>query len=108
MANSRAVRQGSSAYNTFQSIVPGLGQPISFTGTSAQGTAFAAGTTVAKFFPTADCWVQFGASPTATAAAPSIFLPAGIVEYFGVTAGQKVAVIQNAGAGTLHVTEGIA
>ena len=62
-----------------------------------------------RLVATADCWVAFGASPAALGSAPSsIFLPAGVVEYFWVFPGEQVAVIQNAGAGLLNVAEMLA
>jgi hypothetical protein len=38
----------------------------------------------------------------------SIFLPAGVPEYFWVYPGEKVAVIQNAAAGSLNIAEMVA
>ena len=57
-----------------------------------------------RLVSTVDCWVTIGTSPTATATA-SGFLPAGTVEYAAVRSGAKVAVIQNAAAGILNITE---
>jgi hypothetical protein len=53
---------------------------------------------------TTDCWLAFGANPTAAAdAADAIFLPSGIVEYMDVVAGTKIAVIQNSAGGKLNI-----
>lgn len=54
---------------------------------------------------TTNCWVTFGTAPTASAAAGSIYLPAGVVEYFHVSPGQKLAAIQDSGSGTLSLAE---
>ena len=49
-------------------------------------------------------WLEFGADPTSVVAtAPAIYLPAGIVEYFDIPAGQKVAGILASGTGNLSV-----
>lgn len=62
-----------------------------------------------RLVATSDCWVAFGASPTAVvASAAAILLPAGVPEYFWVYPGERVAVIQNAGAGSLNIAEMVA
>jgi hypothetical protein len=62
-----------------------------------------------RLVSTSDCWVSFGASPTAAVAGvASILLPAGVPEYFWVYPGERVAVIQNAAAGSLNVAEMVA
>lgn len=65
---------------------------VSFT-TTTQSTAFKATTTMVRVVSDADCYIEFGTNPTA--AAGSIYLPSGIVEYFGVPSGQsfKVAAV---------------
>ena len=69
---------------------PGIEQtPVTFT-PAALSAAFAARTKVVRIVSDADCFLLFGDSPTATA--NSKFLPANLVEYFGVNAGQKVSV----------------
>lgn len=52
---------------------------------------------------TANAWLNIGDDPTATAGDGSIFLPAGVVEYFHVSPGQRVAAIQDSAGGTLCV-----
>ena len=79
-------------------------ETVSVTGTSAAVTnAFGAGTTIIRLVSTTDCYLKFGATPTAVAT--DMLLPANVVEYFGATPGVKVAAIQRAAAGTLFVTE---
>lgn len=64
---------------------------------SVSGTSFVAGTGGVR--------IRIG-DGTPTATATDTFLPVGVIEYFAVTPGQKVAVIGNdAGTGTLSVTE---
>jgi hypothetical protein len=72
---------------------------------STQSVAFNAQTTVVRIVATTNCNIRFGANPTATVA--NLYLPAGVVEYFRVTPGDKVAVIKFTGssAGSLFVTE---
>lgn len=57
-----------------------------------------------RLVSTTDCWLAFGASPTAVAGATdAIFLPSGIVEYMDVVAGTKIAAIQNSAGGSLNI-----
>ena len=89
---------------TIQAVAPGTTQTITTSGSSAAiSTAFATGTTVVRIVATEDVNIKFGSSPTATTSDP--FIPANQVEYFKVTAGEKVAAIQNSAAGTCYVTE---
>jgi hypothetical protein len=89
---------------TIQAVAPGTTQTITTSGSSAAiSTAFATGTTVVRIVATEDVNIKFGSSPTATTSDP--FIPANQVEYFKVTAGEKVAAIQNTAAGTCYVTE---
>lgn len=48
-------------------------------------------------------WLAFGADPTASAAAGSIYIGAGTPEYFDVPAGQKAGFITSTGTGNLSV-----
>lgn len=52
---------------------------------------------------TTNAWLNVGDAPVATAGDGSIFLPAGVVEYFHVSPGQQVAAIQDSTGGTLCV-----
>lgn len=70
---------------------------------STQSSALNARTTVVRLVATTNCHVKFGSNPTATTS--DIYLPAGVVEYFKVSASDKVAAIKNADAGNLYVTE---
>jgi len=89
---------------TIQALAPGTTQTVSTASSSAAtSNAFASGTTVVRIIATEDCNIVFAASPTATTS--STFLPANQVEYFKVTAGDKVAAIQNSASGTVYVTE---
>ena len=54
---------------------------------------------------TTNCWITIATTPVASAAAGSMYLPAGLVEYLRVSPGQKVAAIQDSAAGTLNVSE---
>lgn len=52
------------------------------------------------------CHINIGQNPTAAATDDNgFYLPAGVVEYFHVNPGQRLAVIQETGAGTLCVSE---
>ena len=89
---------------SFQSIIPGFSYTISFSAASATSPAVESDTDVVRVFSTEDCFLKFGSSPTATTS--DMFLPAGIVEYFGMNPGDKIAVIRSVNNGLLYVTEG--
>ena len=62
------------------------------------------GTSHVRLVSTVDCFVSIGPTPTASATTSS-FLPASSVEYFPVTQGDQVAVIQSTTGGSLNITE---
>ena len=66
--------------------------------------AFPNGITAVRLVSTTACHVFIGI-PTGTALATHTYLPANFPEVFGVVAGQKVSVIQDAAGGTLSITE---
>lgn len=68
-------------------------QKITISGTSAQSAAFGATTKFVRLHTDTICSVLFGADPTATA--NHMRMAADQTEYFGVVAGQKLAVISN-------------
>lgn len=76
---------------------------VTISGTSAASPAFTSQTTIIRLVSTTDCHIRFDGTPTATTS--QMYLPASVVEYFRVTPGQKVAVIQRAAGGNLYVTE---
>lgn len=81
-------------------------QQVTFTGTSAQSSAFASTTKKISVVSNQDCYVQIGSNPTATAVAGSFFLPAKVVVKFGVEGGEKIAAIQSTAGGILSIAEG--
>lgn len=91
-------------HNGFQAIIPGISQQLSISGSSQQSAAFSATPNLVRLFATKDCYIEIGTNPTATSS--SMFLPGGIVEYFGLFSGYKLAVLQASSSGTLYVTEG--
>ncbi len=92
----------------FQCISPGTSQALAVGGSSVQSALPQTGVTIVRLFSTADCFVAFGSNPTAVVeGASSMFLPAGIVEYFEIRIDEKLAVISaTALTGKLYVTEG--
>lgn len=92
----------------FQCISPGVSYTVVADGSSIQGNLPASGVTIVRLFSTVDCFVKFGANPTATTDGSSMILPAGIVEYFEIRPDEKFAVIALSTSGTLYVTEGSA
>jgi hypothetical protein len=100
-----AAQAGGLQTSIFQVISPGTSSQVAIGAASVQGSAPSDGVTILRFFATADCYLAFGANPTASSSA--MFLPAGFIEYFEIKAGEKYAVIQaNSTTGTLYVTEG--
>ncbi len=73
--------------------------------TSTASVAFSSVATHIRVVATTNCHIRFGSNPTATTA--DVYLPAGVVEYFKVDPGLKVAAIKASGAsaGVLYVTE---
>lgn len=90
--------------HTLQCIAIGTTQNRTFTGTTAQSSAVGATTNIVRVVATQNCWIKFGASPTATTS--DIYLPSGVVEYFKITPGHKIAAIQDSTGGTLNIGEG--
>ena len=74
--------------------------------TSAQSAAFAASTKVIRVVCTTNAWITFGANPTAAKDATSLFIAANVPEFFGVTPGEKLAVIRDASDGVTSIAEG--
>lgn len=59
-----------------------------------------------RLVATSDCWIAFGANPTAVASGTaSVLLPAGVPEYFWVYPGERVAAIQSSAGGSLNIAE---
>ena len=78
--------------------------PITTSASSQQSAAFGAQTYQIRVCVIANpCWIKIGDNPTATA--NDTLLPVNSIEYFTVTPGQKLAVLQQTGAGTLSITE---
>lgn len=87
--------------NTMQVGRLGISQNITITASSQQSAAFSTQDIFAiRVTTTVDCRIAVGANPTATTA--STLLPAGVVEYFSVYPGEKIAVIGT--SGTLNIT----
>jgi len=84
--------------------VEGGHQKVAFTATSA-AIANAVGTQIRRVavYSTTDCYIRFEKSPTATTS--DFFLPGSMVVMLSIRPGQKVAAVQDATAGTLHVSE---
>lgn len=85
----------------------GTSQNVTTSGTSAAtAAAFGATTQEIRVVCTQNTWIKVGdGTPTATTGSGSSYMPAGVVEYFHVTGGQKLAAIQDSAAGTVNVSE---
>ena len=82
-------------------IRPGATQTLAIGPTSVASGALGAG--VVRLVATSDCHIAIG-RPAATADANSLFLPAGVPEYFACLPDDNLAVIQHVAAGTLYIT----
>lgn len=104
---SKSPRMGSDPRDRFDAIFHGTSQTRSVGAASAQSAAVGANTTLVRLFATVDTWVHFGANPTAVTTGTSIYLPAGVVEYFGCAGSDKIAALAaTAATGNLYITEG--
>jgi hypothetical protein len=80
----------------------GGSQKLAFTATSAATNAIAG--TIVRVVSMQNCHLAFGASPTAVADGTCVYLPAGVVQFFAVTSGSKIAAIQDSAGGNLFIT----
>lgn len=89
----------------FYRVTPrNVAQKVTVGGSSTQSAAFNAVTKLVRLLSTVDCYVAFGSNPTATSS--SLYMVAGVPEYFAVDPGSKVAVLQVASGGNLSIAEG--
>ena len=84
-------------------------QVVAVGGSSVQSAVVQANTNRVTLSSTTGCWVAFGTSPTASAAAGSIYVPPNVVmPPIAVASGStKIAVIQASAAGTLSIIESL-
>jgi hypothetical protein len=97
-----------------QAMHPGVqtlqaAQVIAVGAASVQSAAVQSTTNRVTLTSTTGAWIAFGTSPTASAAAGSIYLPPNVVSPpYAVTSGvTKIAVIQASAAGTLSIQESL-
>ena len=87
----------------------GSSQTVSIASTSTASSATTAAVAghgddlTVTAYATADCFLAFGAAPTATSS--SHFLAAGERMYFRMNCGDKIATIRKSGDGSLYLTE---
>lgn len=78
---------------------------VAYSTSSVQSAAISANIQEVRIVCTSNAWINIGTNPTAAAADDNLFMPAGVVEYFHVTQGQKIAVIRDSADGNLVVAE---
>ena len=83
----------------------GITQNVSFTATSAQSSAFGDNTQGVYISADQVCWVLQGVDPTADTTGGATRLPADSILFWGVSPGEKIAVIRDSADGTLNITE---
>jgi hypothetical protein len=98
----KAWDNGDGSINTLPAISVGTCTKVAVSGSSAQSGAITAA--VVRLVSSTDCHVKFGSNPTAVADGTSLFLPAGVPEYFQFGSGDKIAVIQDSTSGNLFIT----
>jgi len=82
----------------------GVSDYVSYSSTSVQSAEVPANTYEVRLVATTACHINIAKDPTAAATDNNGFaLPAGVVEYFHVSPGEKVAVIRSADDGVLCV-----
>jgi hypothetical protein len=89
----------------FPAIYLGASQVVVTSSSSQQASSFQTNTSCIRLFSTQDAFIATGVNPTASNA--SAFLPGGIIEYIGISKGDKLAVIQASSSGTLYITEAL-
>lgn len=75
---------------------------VSFTGTSVQSLVIPEGITLVRITTTENCFIEFGANPTATTT--SHYFLSGLPDYFRVVPGTKLAFLQETVAGTAYIS----
>lgn len=73
-------------------LPPVAEQTVTFTTTAAESSAFNSRTSVVRVHSDAACSIAVGSDPTATAS--NLPMASGAPEYFGVSPGDKLSVIQ--------------
>lgn len=81
----------------------GTSDVVPYTTSSVQSVVVPANCWEVRIVCTSNAWINIGANPVAAASDNSLYMPAGLVEYYHVTPGQKVAVIQDSTGGNLCV-----
>lgn len=90
------MRNKGTTYRVFRDMTP-----VTVGGASAASAEVSPQVFVVRLFSTTDCHIAFDAAATTN----STRMAAGAPEYFAVSPGQTVNVIQNSAGGTLYVTE---
>ena len=78
-------------------------QKVATSSTLAASAAFGSNIEYIRVISDTACWITFGTAPTATNS--KTYLPAGEVEYFKVSEGEKIAAILASGTGAIYIAE---
>lgn len=98
------LKAGGDSWTGVSALYPHAGQNIAFSGTAALNTAFDTRTRCVRCIATGgSCRIAIGPAPTADA--NDLLLPEGAPEYFAISEGDQLSVLQDSGAGVLNVTE---
>ena len=91
----------------FGTLIAGSGQKVAFTTNTTAAPISTKCNGAVRLMSSVDCFVEFGpagSSPPATTTT-SHCLPANRPEYFGVSKGTVIAVVQAVGGGNLYISE---
>lgn len=81
----------------------GVSDVVAYAGSSVQSVVVPDYMYEARVVCTSNAWINIGANPAAAAADNNLYMPAGLVEYYHLSPGQKIAVIQDSASGNLCV-----
>jgi len=89
---------------SFQAIFIGVCQVVEITKDQALSKNFSSGASIVRLISTEDFFISIGLAPAVST--DSMYFPKDVVEYFGISEGQKLAAISASGkSGKLYITE---
>lgn len=84
-------------------IFLGACQNLALSTTAGSSSTFGSTTGLIRIVATVDCYIHIATTPAATTS--SSLLPAGVVEYFGTSPGEKVSFKSVSDVGVISITE---
>jgi hypothetical protein len=84
-------------------IFLGVCQNLAVSTSAGVSAAFGSTTGLIRVVSSVDCYISIGLNPTASSS--TSYLPAGVVEYFGTSPGEKIAFKSVSDTGIFSITE---